>query len=82
MAAFAYECSPVFISVHRFCCQFHDLRHSAATILLSMGIHAKVVQELPGHSTITITMDVYSHVLPSMQQEAMDKWGNCFEGRA
>ncbi|MGI9056997.1 MAG: tyrosine-type recombinase/integrase [Ktedonobacteraceae bacterium] len=53
--------------------RFHDLRHSAATILLGMGVHPKVVQELLGHSSISMTMDVYSHVLPSMQQEAMKK---------
>ena len=58
--------------------RFHDLRHSAATILLSMGVHAKVVQELLGHSTISMTMDVYSHVLPSMQKDAMDKWDDLF----
>ena len=46
--------------------RFHDLRHSAATLLLSEGVHSKVVQEMLGHSTISMTMDVYSHVLPSM----------------
>ena len=59
--------------------RFHDLRHSAATILLSMGIHPKVVQELLGHSTISMTMDTYSHVIPSMQQGAMDKWNDLFK---
>lgn len=54
--------------------RFHDLRHSAATILLSMGINPKIVQEILGHSNISMTMDVYSHVLPSMQKEAMGKW--------
>ena len=58
--------------------RFHDLRHSAATILLSMGVHAKVVQELLGHSNISMTMDIYSHVLPSMQKDAMDKWNELF----
>ena len=58
--------------------RFHDLRHSAATILLSMGIHPKVVQELLGHSTISLTMDTYSHVLPSMHQNAMDRMDNLF----
>ena len=58
---------------------FHDLRHSAATILLSMNVHPKVVQELLGHSSITITMDLYSHVLPSMQQEVIDKMGDAFQ---
>jgi integrase len=51
--------------------RFHDLRHSAATLLLSVGVHPKVVQEILGHSQISITMDVYSHVLPGMQQDAM-----------
>lgn len=53
--------------------RFHDLRHSAATILLAMGVSAKVVQELLGHSNISLTLNVYGHVLPSMQQDAMDK---------
>ena len=53
--------------------RFHDLRHSAATIMLAMGIHPKVVQEILGHSSIAITMDLYSHVLPSVQQEAAGK---------
>ena len=59
--------------------RFHDLRHSAATILLGMGVHPKVVQELLGHSNISMTMDTYSHVLPSMQSEAMDKMDNLFK---
>jgi integrase len=58
--------------------RFHDLRHSAATILLTMGVHPKVVQELLGHSTIAMTMDTYSHVLPSMQKDAMDGMDNLF----
>ena len=51
----------------------HDLRHTAASLALSNGIHPKVVQEMLGHSSITLTMDVYSHVLPTLQQEAADK---------
>ena len=58
--------------------RFHDLRHSAATILLSLGVPAKVVQEILGHSLISMTMDIYSHVLPDMQQEAMDKMNDLF----
>jgi integrase len=58
--------------------RFHDLRHSAATLLLAMGVHPKVVQELLGHSDIGVTMDIYSHVLPSMQKDAMDKWNEMF----
>jgi integrase len=53
--------------------RFHDLRHSSATLLLSLGIHPKVVQELLGHTQISMTMDVYSHVLPGIQQDAMSK---------
>jgi integrase len=58
--------------------RFHDLRHSAATFLLAMGVHPKVVQEILGHSNISTTMDTYSHVLPSMQIEAMDKMNDLF----
>src|SRR5215469_15061824 len=58
--------------------RFHDLRHSAATILLSMGVHPKVVQEILGHSQISMTMDIYSHVLPGMQQQVMDRLDDLF----
>ncbi|MDQ6662712.1 MAG: site-specific integrase [Chloroflexota bacterium] len=58
--------------------RFHDLRHSAATLLLSMGVHAKVVQEILGHSEISMTMDIYSHVLPTMQKDAMEKLNQAF----
>jgi len=47
--------------------RFYDLRHNAATILLCMGVHPKVVQELLGHNQISMTMAIYSHVLPTMQ---------------
>lgn len=57
---------------------FHDLRHSAATILLSMGVNIKVIQELLGHSDIAITLRVYGHLLPSMQGEAVEKWDDVF----
>ncbi|MDI3548183.1 MAG: hypothetical protein PWR10_1835 [Halanaerobiales bacterium] len=53
--------------------RFHDLRHTHATMLLKAGVHPKVVQERLGHSSITITIDTYSHVLPSMQKEALEK---------
>ncbi len=53
--------------------RFHDLRHSAATLLLSLGVHPKVVQELLGHTQISMTMDIYSHVLPGLQQDAVGK---------
>jgi integrase len=50
--------------------RFHDLRHSHATQLLSAGLHPKVAQERLGHSTITTTMDIYSHVTAQMQDDA------------
>ncbi len=50
--------------------RFHDLRHSHATQLLKQGVHPKIVSERLGHSTIGLTLDTYSHVLPGMQEEA------------
>jgi len=58
--------------------RFHDLRHSAATILLIMGVHPKIVQEILGHSQITMTLDVYSHALPSMQEDVTKQWDSEF----
>lgn len=53
--------------------RFHDLRHTSATLLLSAGVHPKVVQERLGHSQISMTMDLYTHVLPTLQEEAAVK---------
>jgi integrase len=50
--------------------RFHDLRHTHATLLLEAGVHPKIVQERLGHSSIAITLDVYSHVTTSMQAAA------------
>lgn len=58
--------------------RFHDLRHSAATILISMGVNPKVVQELLGHASIVTTLNIYAHVLPAMQQEAAQKLNNLY----
>jgi integrase len=51
--------------------RFHDLRHTCATLLLSRNVNPKVVSEVLGHSSIAITLDTYSHVLPIMQQSAV-----------
>jgi len=59
--------------------RFHDLRHTSATLLLSQGVHPKVVQERLGHSQISVTMDTYSHVLPSLQLEAAGKFDQMLE---
>lgn len=50
--------------------RFHDLRHTAATLALSSGVAAKVVQEMLGHTNISQTLDTYSHVLPTLQRNA------------
>jgi integrase len=52
--------------------RFHDLRHTAATLLLGRGINPKIVSEMLGHSQINITLGLYSHVTPHMQQQAAD----------
>jgi integrase len=51
--------------------RFHDLRHTAATLLLAEGVHPKIVSEMLGHTEIGITLDLYSHVTPTMQAEAV-----------
>ena len=55
--------------------RFHDLRHTTATLMLQQGTHPKIVQEHLGHSDISLTLNTYSHVLPSMQEEAAEKNG-------
>ena len=47
--------------------RFHDLRHSCANLLLSLGVHAKLVQETLGHSSYQLTMDTYSHIIPALR---------------
>lgn len=59
--------------------RFHITRHTAATLLLMQGVHPRVVQELLGHSSIAVTMDTYSHVLPSMGEEAAAKMDALFD---
>jgi integrase len=54
--------------------RFHDLRHSAATRMLIQGIHPKIVADILGHASVQVTLDTYSHVLPSMGREAADEF--------
>jgi integrase len=58
--------------------RFHDLRHSHATQLLTEGVHPKIAQERLGHSTITTTLDLYSHVTDTMQNDAAEKLDSAF----
>jgi integrase len=53
--------------------RFHDLRHSHATQMLAAGVHPKIASERLGHSTIGITLDLYSHVMPGMQANAAEQ---------
>ena len=55
---------------------FHQLRHTGASLLLSANVHPKVVQERLGHSSIVLTLNTYSHVMPHLQDEAADKLGD------
>jgi len=58
--------------------RFHDLRHGHATLMLLQGVHPKVVSERLGHASVGITLDTYSHVLPSMQAEAVRAFDELF----
>jgi integrase len=56
--------------------RFHDLRHTCATLLLGRGVHPKFVQELLGHASIAMTLDTYSHYMPSMGNHAAGAMGD------
>ena len=53
--------------------RLHDLRHTHATLALQAGVHPKIVSERLGHSTVSLTLDVYSHAVPHMQKDAADQ---------
>lgn len=56
--------------------RFHDLRHTHATLMLKANINPKIVAERLGHSSVNLTLNTYSHVLPDMQKEAVNKLNN------
>ena len=58
--------------------RFHDLRHSCASLLLAQNVHPRVVMEILGHSTISLTMNTYSHVLPKAQRDAAEPLDRLF----
>jgi len=58
--------------------RFHDLRHAHATLMLLQGVHPKIVSERLGHASIGVTLDTYSHVLPSMQAQAVEAFDLAF----
>lgn len=61
--------------------RMHDLRHSFASLMLALGTHPKVVQEILGHSRISTTLDTYSHVIPAMTGAAIDDLARELEGK-
>ncbi len=58
----------------------HGLRHTWATMALQAGVHPRVVQERLGHSTIAVTMNTYSHVVPALQEEAAERMDQLLGG--
>lgn len=61
--------------------RLHDLRHTHATLALSAGVHPKVVAERLGHATVNVTLNTYSHVLPTLQEEAAERIAALLRGR-
>ena len=59
--------------------RLHDLRHTAATLLLSEGVHPKIVSEMLGHAEIGITLNLYSHVTPAMHESASTAHGRLLD---
>ena len=62
--------------------RFHDLRHTHASLALQAGVHPKVVQERLGHSSIAVTLDRYSHVVPALQEDAAIRIAAVVDGLA
>lgn len=60
--------------------RFHDMRHTAATLLLSRGVNVKVVSEMLGHASVSVTLSLYAHVLPHMQQHAVETMETIIRG--
>jgi len=60
--------------------RFHSLRHTAASLLLAQGTHPRVVMEMLGHSTIALTMNTYSHVIPALERDAADRMNAILTG--
>jgi integrase len=59
--------------------RFHDLRHTFATLMLGENVHPKIVQEALGHTQISTTLDLYSHTLPEMHREAVERLGRAVQ---
>ena len=62
--------------------RFHDVRHTAATLMLARGVHPRVASDMLGHSTIAITLDLYSQVTATLQKEAARALDAMFRGES
>ena len=62
--------------------RFHDLRHTAATMMFAMGVRLEVIQEVLGHASYRTTRDVYAHLLPEIRRDASDRIGAFLRGEA
>jgi integrase len=62
--------------------RFHDLRHTHATLALQAGVHPKVVSERLGHTTVAMTLDIYSHAIPALQRDAASTVADLISGAA
>jgi integrase len=67
---------------HKANLRFHDLRHTCASLLIAAGAHAKLVQERLGHASITTTLDLYGHVLPSTEAALVEALDGIYTGIA
>ena len=61
--------------------RFHDAKHTHASLMLKQGTHPKIVQERLGHSSISITLDTYSHVTPGLQEAAAKRFDEAFTNK-
>jgi integrase len=62
--------------------RFHDLRHAAASLVLAQGVPMVAIQRTLGHTSITTTANIYSHILPELQEEAAEQMGRFLRGEA
>ena len=60
--------------------RFHDLRHTAASLLLAEGVEPRTIMEILGHSQISLTLDTYSHIMPTLQRAAAAKMDAILRG--
>jgi len=60
--------------------RFHDLRHTHATLLFQQGVHPKIVSERLGHGSVAYTLDIYSHVVPGLQEAAARRFDEMLPG--